>query len=208
MLPDIETARERVPRSTMARPQEFDTAEALYKAMDVFWRKGYEATSLADLLDATGLSKSSLYATFGGKREFFLAAFDAYRQGRAAEMHRILGHGPARQAIERFFRTLFADVATPGPLRGCMSINQAVEMAPQDASIRERVIGDLQYIQAALTQEVERGRADGSIAATRDPAELGRLLVLGFPGLQVMARAGFPPQELEHALALLLSHLD
>ena len=138
----------------MARPQEFDTAEALYKAMDVFWRKGYEATSLADLLDATGLSKSSLYATFGGKREFFLAAFDAYRQGRAAEMHRILRHGPARQAIERFFRTL-RRCRDARSLRGCMSINQAVEMAP-DASIRERVIGDLQYIQAALTQEVER----------------------------------------------------
>ena len=63
----------------MARPQEFNTAEALYKAMGVFWSKGYEGTSLADLLEATGLSKSSLYATFGDKRDLFLAAFDCYR---------------------------------------------------------------------------------------------------------------------------------
>ena len=61
----------------MARPQEFDTTEALHQTMDVFCCKGFEATSLADLLKATGLSKSSLYATFGGKRELFVAAFDA-----------------------------------------------------------------------------------------------------------------------------------
>uniref|UniRef100_UPI001CF1B65F TetR/AcrR family transcriptional regulator n=1 Tax=Hymenobacter terricola TaxID=2819236 RepID=UPI001CF1B65F len=66
----------------MARPQEFDTAAALHKAMGVFWRKGYEATSLVNLLEATGLSKSSLYSSFGGKRALFLAAFDAYRQQR------------------------------------------------------------------------------------------------------------------------------
>ncbi len=66
----------------MARPQAFNTEEALHGALSVFWRKGYEATSLADLLAATRLSKSSLYATFGDKRSLFLAAFDAYRQAR------------------------------------------------------------------------------------------------------------------------------
>ena len=61
----------------MARLQEFNTEEALRKAMNMFWQKGYEATSLADLLEAMGLSKSSLYAAFGGNRELFIAAFDA-----------------------------------------------------------------------------------------------------------------------------------
>ena len=97
----------------MARPQEFDTAEALYKAMDVFWRKGYEATSLADLLDATGLSKSSLYATFGGKREFFRPPSTPTARGGQRRCTAFSGTAP--RAIERFFRTLFADVATPGP---------------------------------------------------------------------------------------------
>ncbi len=64
----------------MARPQEFETSEALRSAMRVFWPKGYEATSLADLLAATGLSKSSLYATFGDRRRHFLAAFQKYHK--------------------------------------------------------------------------------------------------------------------------------
>ena len=70
----------------MARPQEFDTAQALSAAMHVFWRKGYEATSLADIMAATGLSKSSLYAAFGDKRSLFLAALSAYQTERMAYM--------------------------------------------------------------------------------------------------------------------------
>ena len=89
----------------MARPQEFETSEALRSAMHLFWRKGYEAASLADLLAATGLSKSSLYATFGGKRELFLSAFYAYQHERHQHLEETLSNGqPARRSIETFFR--------------------------------------------------------------------------------------------------------
>ena len=89
----------------MGRPREFEAAEALRQAMHVFWSKGYEGASLADILHATGLSKSSLYATFGDKRTLFLAAFDAYRSERLEYLNRILHGGQlARQSIETFFR--------------------------------------------------------------------------------------------------------
>ncbi|MGY2130619.1 TetR/AcrR family transcriptional regulator [Hymenobacter sp. HD11105] len=192
----------------MARPQEFNTAEALHQAMGVFWRKGYEATSLADLLAATGLSKSSLYATFGGKRELFLAAFDAYRQARARDAHRVLEQQPARPGIDAFFHSLFADVNAPEPALGCMSINQAVELAPHDPEIRERVVQDLQFIEEILTRAIERGQQDGSLTSLRLAPDLAKLLVLAFPGLQVMARVGYTRQELDNALHLLLTHLD
>jgi TetR/AcrR family transcriptional repressor of nem operon len=192
----------------MSRPQEFETTEALHQAMRAFWRKGYEATSLTDLLAATGLSKSSLYATFGGKRELFLAAFDAYRQARAEEAHQILQQQPARRAIAAFFHSLFADVNATDPMLGCMSINQAVELAPHDAAVRERVVEDLQLMEEVLTQALERGQHDGSVTSRRPARELAKLLVLAFPGLQVMARSGYRRQELDSALNLLLTYLD
>jgi TetR/AcrR family transcriptional repressor of nem operon len=192
----------------MSRPQEFNTAEALQQAMGVFWRKGYEATSLTDLLAATGLSKSSLYATFGGKRELFIAAFDAYRQARARDAHHVLAQQPPRQAIDTFFQSLFADVNAPEPALGCMSINQAVELAPHDPAVRERVVQDLQSMEEMLTHVIERGQQEGSLNSKRPTRDLARLLVLAFPGLQVMARAGYTRQELDNALQLLLTHLD
>ncbi len=85
----------------MGRPQEFDTAEALRSAMHVFWSKGYEGASLADILQATGLSKSSLYATFGDKRALFLAAFDAYRKERLEYLNHMLNDGQLGAPVDR-----------------------------------------------------------------------------------------------------------
>jgi TetR/AcrR family transcriptional repressor of nem operon len=189
----------------MARPQEFNTAEALDRAMRVFWTKGYEATSLVDLLDATELSKSSLYAAFGDKRELFLAAYDKYRDARTHEMNAILNAGPARRAIERFFRKIIADASSAVPSNGCMSTNQAVELAPHDATIRHRVETDFQVIENALTQTIERGQKEGSITRKRKARDLARLLVVAFPGLQVMVRAGAPRARMQTALNLIFT---
>ncbi|MBT2558780.1 TetR/AcrR family transcriptional regulator [Hymenobacter sp. ISL-91] len=192
----------------MSRPQEFDTSEALYQALGVFWRKGYEATSLTELLTATGLSKSSLYATFGSKRELFMAAFDTYRQDRARAAHHVLEQGPVRPAIDAFFHQLFANVNDAEPAFGCMSINQAVELAPHDAEVRQRVVQDLQSMENLLTRTIERGQQSGALTSPRPARDLAKLLVLAFPGLQVMARAGYSTQQLNDSLQLLLSHLD
>lgn len=192
----------------MARPQGFDSNDVLHRALGVFWRKGYEATSMADLLAVTGLSKSSLYAAFGGKRDLFLAAFDAYRAERTADLHRALDNGPARETIATFFRTIIADARAPDSTCGCMSTNQAVELAPHDTAIRDRVAADFQTIEDALARAIERGQAEGSVRSKRDARHIARLLVVAFPGFQVMVRAGADPDRLEDALGQLLALLD
>lgn len=192
----------------MARPQEFDTTEALHKVMRVFWHKGYEATSLMDLLEATGLSKSSLYSTFGGKYALFLAAFDAYRQRRATDVQHVLEQEPARPAIEAFFHLLLGELNSNEPDLGCMSINQAVEMAPHDPEIRKRVLADFRLMEEALTYTIKRGQGNGSLTSLRNPRELARILVLAYPGLQVMARAGFARTDLDDLVRVLLMNLD
>jgi TetR/AcrR family transcriptional repressor of nem operon len=191
----------------MVRPQGFDTAEVLGKALAVFRLKGFEATSLTDLLAATGLSKSSLYASFGGKRELFLAAFDAYRAERTQDLNRTLDSQAPRAAIEAFFRAIVASSHGPEGPCGCMSTNQAVELAPHDAAVRQRIADDFQAIEDAFCRTIKRGQAEGSIAPTRDARAIARLLVVAFPGFQVMVRAGADPARLDAALDELLALL-
>jgi TetR/AcrR family transcriptional repressor of nem operon len=192
----------------MARPQAFNTEEVLHKAMEVFWSKGYESTSLVDLLNATKLSKSSLYATFGGKRDLFLAAFDKYRKNREQEISQALDRGSGREGIEHFFYMIIEGARTSDFSNGCMSINQAVEMAPHDSDVCTRVKQDFQAMEKFLTQAIERGRADGSVKGCKTAHELARILVVAFPGLQVMVRAKCDTERLNEALTLLLSLLD
>lgn len=192
----------------MARPQMFDRSAVLHQAMAVFWRKGYEATTMVDLLAATGLSKSSLYAAFGNKKQLFLAAFDAYRAIRAVQMQRLLAQGSAREAIADFFRLIIADAGALDYIDGCMSINEAVEMAPHDADIRQRVQLDFERIEQALLVAIQRGQAEGSVNQHKSAEELSQLLLLAFPGLQVMVRAGCSAPKLNATLTMLLAHLD
>ena len=175
--------------------------------MLVFWRKGYEATSLADLLKATGLSKSSLYATFNSKRDLFLAAFDDYRRARAKDMFSMLSEAPARAAIEKFFRMVISDAWTCNG-EGCMSVNQAVELASTDAEVAIRVRGDLLGMEKLFVHTIVRGQNEGSISLSTPALDLARLLVLAFPGLQVMVRAGWEVTDIEARMRVLLATLD
>lgn len=192
----------------MARPQEFSTQDALQSSMAVFWDKGYEATSLTDLLSATHLSKSSLYATFGSKHALFLKAFDAYRQHRQASTIQYFTHKDARAGIEGFFRHVLDNAFAPSAVHGCMSINQAIEMAPHDTEIANRVREDFAALEAGLQRLVARGQDEGRITRQRSAKVLASLLVMGFSALQVMTRAELPAEQIDASLNTLLSTLD
>ncbi len=194
----------------MARPQEFETSEALRNAMHVFWSKGYEAASLADILAATGLSKSSLYATFGDKRELFLAAFKSYQQERIFHLEQILNNGqPAQQSIETFFRRV-VDYNTGGasPGCGCMTANEAVELAPHDPDVQRMVAQDFQAIEDSFAQTIARGQSEGSIISRKAPRTLARFLVVSLQGLEVMIRAKTDRARLDETVTVMMAVMD
>jgi TetR/AcrR family transcriptional repressor of nem operon len=177
--------------------------------MRVFWSKGYEAASLSDILAATGLSKSSLYATFGGKRELFLAAFGAYRRERMQYLETFLNNGqPGRQSIEAFFRQGVAHAQDPEHAYGCMTANEAVELAPHDSDIQQLVMDDFQDIEDAFTRAIIRGQADGSIASHKEPRQLARFLLVNLQGLQVMARAKSDRVRMDDTVTVAMAVLD
>ncbi|CAX53306.1 Transcriptional regulator, TetR family (plasmid) [Erwinia billingiae Eb661] len=191
----------------MARPREFDIEEVSLKAMHVFWHKGFEATSLTDLLEATGLSKSSLYDTFSSKRGLFLVAFELFRQERmkALKIH-LNSKSNAYDSIESFFRLVLAHANQEEPI-GCMSCNEAIELGPHDEEVQQLIAKDFQGIEDALVEAIERGKVDGSIPEFKDSRMHGRALTVTYQGLQVMARSRSVKERLNDALTVVLEAL-
>jgi TetR/AcrR family transcriptional repressor of nem operon len=193
----------------MARPREFDERSALQHAMQLFWRKGYEATSLADLLKATGLSKSSLYQTFTDKRSLFLAALETYRQDRMQHLREKLNDGrPARESIGIFFSEILRHATDKERPYGCMSCNEAVELGPDDAEVRKLVAADFQAVEDLFADAIQRGQHDGSIRNQESARALARFLTVNLQGLQVMARARVEASRLTDNVKVMLSSLD
>lgn len=173
----------------MARPREFDGDAALERAMHAFWAKGYKATSLDDLCGATGLSRSSLYAAFGGKRTLLhrsLARYEA--QGIARIAAALAKPLPIREAIAGFIDDLI-DRIVAGPGRtGCFIGNCAAELAGRDRATAIRVKQSLARIEATFRDALVQGQARGEIAATADPKSLARFLVTGIQGLRLVGK--------------------
>jgi len=192
----------------MARPREFDTDAALQCAMQVFWAKGYEATSLCDLTCAMGLSRSSLYETFGGKHELFLASLDHYGRVTLRRLQATLAEGTSvKAAIARAFDNVIARLLRDATPCGCMIGNSAVELAPHDADVRARLEAALAATQAAYCEAIVRGQAAGEIDPLHEAASLARFLVGSLNGLQVLGKVNPDAGELRQVARLALSVL-
>lgn len=191
----------------MARPQEFDTAEVLDNALNAFWDKGYEATSISDLVRATGLSRSSLYGSFGNKHALFLEAFDLYRVMRKRDMDRVLQKGTADEKIRAFLHMVISEAQDPNHGTGCMSMHQTVELAPRDPDVQRRVDRDFRTVEDALTAVIVEGQADGTLATRYAPRNAARLIVTAFPGMQLVARVSTRPELVEDAVEQLIAML-
>ena len=193
----------------MARPREFNTSEALGQALEVFWTKGYEASSVCDLMAAMGLSKSSLYDSFGSKHELFLKVIDSYVDGSSAIFASALtGDGPGRQAIEDMFAAIVETASGEEGQRGCFVANCAVELSGADEQASRRVALYFKQFEAAVEAALRRGQGQGNISADKDAAALARYLVSSINGIRVMAKVDPNPDTLRGIAQIALQALD
>ena len=181
----------------MPRPRTFDPDAALEAALDVFHAKGYEATSVQDLVDATGLSRSSLYAAFGDKHGLYLAALDRYAEAGRRALSDLCGCASPAAAL----RTFFEHVAEAGPEgglppRGCLLTNAAAECASRDPDTARRAAAARQGMTDAFERVVRDAQAAGEVAPDRDARALARFLAGAVFGLRGLAKAGAAPDEL------------
>jgi TetR/AcrR family transcriptional regulator, transcriptional repressor for nem operon len=178
-------------RIEVARTKEFEPDRALDSAMDLFWRQGYEATSVHDLLAEMGIGRGSMYDTFGDKHTLFLAALDRFEETRVSRADGILASSAsALEGIRRLFETTIEGLVSYEPRRGCLLANTAVELAPHDEEVAGRISRYVRRTEDAFERALVRGRAAGEVPANKDPKALARFLVSTLHGVRVLARAG------------------
>ncbi|MYR62553.1 TetR family transcriptional regulator [Streptomyces sp. SID625] len=192
----------------MARTKEFDPDAALQSALELFWRRGYEATSMADLVAHLGIGRASLYATFGSKHELYLKAFDRYCENSDAVLLRELSQpGPALPAVRAVIRRFAGEATSEQRECGCLVTNTAAELAPHDTEAARRVEQRWDYMETLLGSALTRARAQGELDAERDPRALARMLLVLMQGMRVVGKATRDPARVrdatEQALALL-----
>lgn len=172
----------------MARPRGFEPDEALDRAMATFWRRGYGDTSLPDLLTDMGISRSSFYDTFGGKRAVFEAALERYEQAVISPMVAAIERpGPVRAVLGALLDRMVDEAVADGG-RGCLVSNTAVELAPHDDDARAVLSRIMGRVEAALRARLEQARAAGELRDDADPDALARTILALFNGLWVIAK--------------------
>ncbi len=178
--------------------------------MDLFWLRGYEATSVQELLDVMGIGRGSLYDTFGDKHALFLVALDRYREAAEASTISILeGAESPKEAIGKVFEdTVNGLAAQEEPRRGCLLVNSAVELAPHDPAVKERISRYVARVEDEFEQTIVRGQTSGELKAHHDPKALARFLVSNVLGLRVLARAGADRATLADAAQLAMKIID
>ncbi|MED1793260.1 TetR/AcrR family transcriptional regulator [Brevibacillus nitrificans] len=174
----------------MARNKEFDERAALDAAMQVFWEKGYEATSLSDLTARMGIQRTSLYATFGDKQALFLACLEKYSEATMAYYQaKLQKETTIREAIRSCFTDIIASAYDAKPNRGCFSINTMVELAPHDPEFARITRHNQTQLQELFQQAIERGMETGELAEKLDAAAVSRSLVVYLAGLLVTLKS-------------------
>jgi AcrR family transcriptional regulator len=171
----------------MARPRSFDSDEALDLARDVFWRKGFQCTSLDDITAATGIAKPSLYAAFGDKNALFLKVLDRYHERIVANAERIINEGPsARDAIERWLTGFVPFCSGVKGIRGCLSVNTASDGASDQKEVRNRIERFNRKLEQLLSNRLRADRAQFSDAF--DPDNTAHTIMAIYVGLMVLAK--------------------
>jgi len=170
--------------------KKFDVEEVLEKAMRTFWGRGYEATSMQDLVDVTGINRGSLYATYRDKHALFLAALRMYAERihhkRLADLASRFG---PREAIRRAFLAFIPQASEEGGCRGCFLTNTALELAPHDPDAGRIVVQAQQQTEAYFERLIRKGKAEGEVAPHVDPAKSASALLALLIGISVLARS-------------------
>ncbi len=193
----------------MARTKEFDPEAALQAALELFWERGYEATSMSDLVEHLGIGRASLYATFGGKHDLYLKALRRYTENRSPSPVEMLSQpGPALPAVRGLVEFYTEDSIRDRRRRGCMIVNAAAEILPGDERVGGVVDANWAALETALASALIRARAQGELAEDRDPRALARFLLVFLQGLRLTSKGSPDPARLRDATAQALSILD
>jgi len=192
----------------MARKKEFDEDELLEKAVSLFWKKGYHATSAQDLVDGLGINRSSIYNTYTDKRTLFTKSLKHYQAKQTNAMIAMLSKAEnAKKALKQIFGNLIKESVEDSLLKGCFMVNTAVELAGIDPEIGDIVNKNNKSVEDALTKIIEKGQYDGQFSKGNDARTFARFIFGNITAIKVAARSGTPEKTLEDIAEVALSAL-
>lgn len=172
------------------RPREFKTEQVLEAAMQQFWRAGYEATSLQDLLEVMHLSKSSLYQTFGSKHELFLRSIDFYQQSLVDEIYKSLSNSRTSKAfLKQLLENVIAEAASKKK-KGCLLVNTVNELSHRDKNVSKAVLIAFRNVENVIRLAVEQGKKEGTIKTAVSTETLVDYIITNISGLRTMVKSG------------------
>ena len=193
----------------MSRPKEFNPDDAIEKAMQVFWHKGYEATSMEDLLSAMDLNRGSLYDTFGDKRQLFLKVIDRYCTTFASSKFSLLDQsGPALPTLRRFITGMIEGCLADPQHRGCLIANTVMELSPHEKEIAGTLRQALKMAEDTFFKVLARAKQQGELKNNKDLRALAHYLTTMMQGTIVMIKAGAPADVVKQTAEIALSIMD
>src|SRR3989440_4314279 len=186
------------PVKPRGRPREFDREAALEQAIDVFWRHGYEATSVSDLTAAMGINPPSLYAAFGDKEKLFLEAVERYQQQRRRSVTKVFDEAPtAKEAVHRVLQDAARELACSSHPRGCLLVMSDTNCSDASAHVQSDLAQRRAAMKASLKARIDRGAAAGELPRGTDTAALAEFYSTVFQGMVMQARDGATPRGCE-----------
>lgn len=193
----------------MPRSKEFDPDDAVEKAMQVFWHKGYESTSMEDLLGAMDLNRGSLYDTFGDKRQLFLKVVDRYCTTVVGSKFALLDQpGPALPSLRGFIHGMLEGALADPQRRGCLIANTVMELAPHEKEIAGTLRQTLKMFEDAFFRVLDRAKQQGELNSQKDSRALARFLATMMQGTIVMIKSGAAAETVRQTTETALSILD
>jgi TetR/AcrR family transcriptional repressor of nem operon len=189
----------------MTGVKRFDRDEVLDLAMALFWERGYEATSIQDLVEATGVNRGSLYATFGNKKRLFLAVLDQYADKVGKPLMAQLEDPDPRRAIERMFESIIRRTSDPSWPRGCLNTNTSLECPNSGDQISRKIAERLGQQESAIYRVLRRAQAEGVLDPAQDARALARFFMGVAQALNVVNKALADPAILRDMVKVAMS---
>jgi len=193
----------------MARTKNFDQQEVLEKALDLFWMKGYNATSIQDLVDHLGINRASIYDTWGDKHSLYIKALALYKAGNSEWLKGLMQAGlPAIEIIKNFLDLAITESINDCNSKGCFMVNSTTELFNNDQSVIDLVSHNRDFVISELTSVIERGKKEGDITSDEPSGNLATFLFSLLNGIRVMGQTQMSKKSLNSISAIAVTALN
>ncbi len=172
----------------MARSKRFESEEVIFNVISLFCERDFEAVSINEIINVTGLSRSSIYSTFGNKYNLFIEAFDTYRTKRKNDVLALACKGTGAEALRNLLLYLMQIKEQGSIFNSCMTVTQAINLKDENKEIEEKIIEDKHFCTKIIKDTIIRGKNDGSIKSDISEEDAANILTNILPGLQIIGK--------------------